>query len=646
MLDLTLATTFEAGTNLKGSVAGANWLFLLPSLELGWVICVGTPAPSALQMVSRFANQVDVICEDEIKRKRLSDVPIYRDNPTINLASLDGQMKLGHADSTVDLVWIADKGGMKQLANSATLISELRRVLRLEGLIYADSGWLSNQYTKLNGRSDLFAHLGVPQRLWLTPFIGEMQTAVPVQDEETIKRFLKEGIYSQTLGYSYSTFSALKRLANGKRANLDKNTPSDPRAFAKRKGGHTSLRLTMLSLGKAFIPALQRAEQLFVTQFPALRRYGAFLAGNKSELTTQPPLYLRSIARKAGFDIDNCHWGLSARGAYNTRKVLIFLYDPKSNVSTDRSPDLVAKIVRDPSLNYRLENEYRALKQLSKTDFSHRGNAPQAAFIGFHRGLAVVGETMIQGSPFLKRTSATAECQYARLATDWIIDLGAETANWTAASSADVAGVLAKLLARFTELYQPSEPIYNFLSRQIATFGQAEDAFPLVFQHGDPGTWNAMITLDGHVTYLDWEAAEPEGMPLWDLFYFQRSYCMVVARRNGVHDRQTALSRGFLRATPFNRQLISSTKKYCMKIGLASRLVEPLFYTCWMQRALKEAASLSPARLDNGHYLKLLKLFIENSHSETLSQLFLSGLESSASDRGVSVDETVALIRS
>ena len=34
MLERTLSTQFIPGTNLRGEVAGANWSYLLPSLEL------------------------------------------------------------------------------------------------------------------------------------------------------------------------------------------------------------------------------------------------------------------------------------------------------------------------------------------------------------------------------------------------------------------------------------------------------------------------------------------------------------------------------------------------------------------------------------------------------------------------------------
>ena len=45
----------------------------------------------------------------------------------------------------------------------------------------------------------------------------------------------------------------------------------------------------------------------------------------------------------------------------------------------------------------------------------------------------------------------------------------------------------------------------------------------MVFQHGDPGVWNLLITPDGRPAFLDWEAAEHHGMPVWDLFYAARS---------------------------------------------------------------------------------------------------------------------------
>jgi hypothetical protein len=51
-------------------------------------------------------------------------------------------------------------------------------------------------------------------------------------------------------------------------------------------------------------------------------------------------------------------------------------------------------------------------------------------------------------------------------------------------------------------------------------------------------------------------------------------------------------------------------------------LVEPLFYTCWMHRALKEATRLQPDRLESGTYVRLLRLCVARRDAPGLRRLF------------------------
>ena len=46
--------------------------------------------------------------------------------------------------------------------------------------------------------------------------------------------------------------------------------------------------------------------------------------------------------------------------------------------------------------------------------------------------------------------------------------------------------------------------------------------------------------------------------------------------------------------------------------GLAESLVAPLFYTCWMHRALKESTRLTREQLHAGHYIRLLRLCMQH----------------------------------
>ena len=68
--------------------------------------------------------------------------------------------------------------------------------------------------------------------------------------------------------------------------------------------------------------------------------------------------------------------------------------------------------------------------------------------------------------------------------------------------------------------------------------------------------------------------------------------------------------------------MAEATARYCERVGLAPELVEPLFYTCWMHRGLKEATRLTAAQLSRGHYFNVLRACIEQR--EALAPLFAS----------------------
>jgi len=49
---------------------------------------------------------------------------------------------------------------------------------------------------------------------------------------------------------------------------------------------------------------------------------------------------------------------------------------------------------------------------------------------------------------------------------------------------------------------------------------RGEDEIPLVFIHGDFAPWNIKQVSANELAIIDWEDAEPEGLPLWDLCHF------------------------------------------------------------------------------------------------------------------------------
>ena len=335
-----------------------------------------------------------------------------------------------------------------------------------------------------------------------------------------------------------------------------------------------------------------------------LRPRVATLAGRPAG----PPAYLCDIAATAGLDIAGWRYALSAPGTYGSKKVLVFLSDP----SVAR-PSIVVKLTRESIFNQRLENEAQALETLETRGFG-QGTVPRAVFIGEHAGLAVVGESAVHGVPFRLQSSGRADCQWFEAAMSWLLSLSAATVDRHGADPVAVASVLESLLDKYLEVYGPPDEHHMFLASQIDEIRRSDEPFPLVFQHGDPGTWNALALPDGRVAFLDWEAAEKEGMPLWDLFYFVRSYAV----STGPRRRADVI---FLKDKGLAHALSLAIDKHVAATGLRRTLAGPLFYTCLMHRALKEATRLRSDRLVRGHYATLLGQCIDRRDNELLSSM-------------------------
>ena len=129
---------------------------------------------------------------------------------------------------------------------------------------------------------------------------------------------------------------------------------------------------------------------------------------------------------------------------------------------------------------------------------------------------------------------------------------------------------------------------------------------PVVVQHGDPGTWNAVVDEDGRAGFLDWEAAETAGVPLWDVVYMLRSAVLALdrpVRRSRIQALRRHLVSGSDR-TPLVARLVRRAADRC---SVPREAIEPLVLTCWMHRAVKEATRLPAGEAHRSQYYSLLR---------------------------------------
>lgn len=393
-------------------------------------------------------------------------------------------------------------------------------------------------------------------RVWLSPPGGEIGSMAPAADRPTVDYLVRHGKLDP----------ATRRL-----------TPSRVRQWARE---HAAV--------------------------AAVRRRRGSLAGPSS--AGEAPAYLADVIGSAGLDPATARWGISISGQYSSKKVLAFLFAPDSE-----TPSAIVKLTRAPAFNPRLENEYEALRLLAQRGIGSTA-IPRALALEESGGLILVAEAAAEGVPFRLRSTGRADCPLLTRAHSLLLELSARTVERDRVTPDEAARVFAELLDRLVSIYAIGPEHEAFLRGQVATVAGSAGPFPVVFQHGDPGIWNALATPSGEVVMLDWEAAETEGVPLWDLFYFARSYASLSPRSSSRSD--------FLGNPALVSSLVEAVRAHRAATRLSPELVEPLFYTCWVHRALKEANRRPPDRLDDGHFVSLLRRMIDGRRSPALDALF------------------------
>jgi thiamine kinase-like enzyme len=345
---------------------------------------------------------------------------------------------------------------------------------------------------------------------------------------------------------------------------------------------------------------------------PRLRRKAA-IGLPPSARFAGPPTYVVEAARAGDVEIGQARWALVAPGDYASQKVLLLLFDPSSG-----DPWTIVKLGADPAHAERLRNEAASLTRLGELGLPD-GTFPTLRFAGEHAGRGIVGQSWLAGKPFTSATTPEATSSYLAAAASWLTSLA--TRSVQRRSAADVGAAVADLLDRFRVIHTLPDDEMAFLEQQVQAIGAHAGELPVVFQHGDPGAWNLLAGDEGRVAFLDWESAEVHGMPLWDLFHFQASFGAWASRTAGVRRRLEASMRHLATASDLQAAFASQIRELGDAVDLPRSMIRPLFYAAWMHRSLKEATRRTPATLERGLYLRLLRELIRRRDEPALRRM-------------------------
>ncbi|MDX6602105.1 MAG: hypothetical protein QOF13_1307 [Solirubrobacterales bacterium] len=275
----------------------------------------------------------------------------------------------------------------------------------------------------------------------------------------------------------------------------------------------------------------------------------------------------------------------------------------------EAKPAAVVKFARLSEADLALEREAAALEAVER---SHPGldGVPRLLARGRRAGGRALVESAIYGKPLIGALSPQSFEGLAGRVTEWLVGL-AEGSPATAGDWKErlLDGPLAEFERNFGDVASPG------------TVGAARtlldelDGLPQTCEHRDCSPWNVILAESGAPTLLDWESAEPRGLPGLDLAYFLANAAFVIegALESG---RTREIYRHLLDpATSLGAVAARCGDQYCARLGLSPRTYAGLRVLCWIVHSrsdyrhleIEAAGPPRPERLRDSTYLGLLE---------------------------------------
>ena len=250
-------------------------------------------------------------------------------------------------------------------------------------------------------------------------------------------------------------------------------------------------------------------------------------------------------------------------------------------------PRWIVKFVRVPSYPEPIDRDERALEAVAAAGGAVAAHAPRLVGRFEAGGLAASIETAALG----RRLSAVLASAGPRAAkqrivdavADWIVRVGVETRH-------DGAAPELERLRNDVITSWPGAP--DHLLRGVS-------GLPAVLQHNDLGPWNIISDGGSEFTAVDWESANPSGLPLWDLWYFLAHALRLLDGEDAADG--TAFARLFRGEAASSHELFRWTRTAVAALGIPSEAVGRLATLCWLHHGLsREARSAAVDRVAHG----------------------------------------------
>lgn len=251
--------------------------------------------------------------------------------------------------------------------------------------------------------------------------------------------------------------------------------------------------------------------------------------------------------------------------------------DTAVGLSFGQPKESVVKFARVPRAEAALNREAQVLSALQASRPKLAG-LPRAHSKVWRVGVPALVESATHGRPLMSVLTIDTFPRLAADVTTWLIELAGNgpTVARAAWSARLVQAPLETLSGSLNGAMVEGE-----LDAIRRAAGQLPN-LPLVFENRDCSPWNAVLTPGAGPTLLNWDSAEPRGLPLLDLVYFLATSALVVENAVEVQRARAAYARLLNPATRTGRVAADCIKTYCAELGIAASAVPPLRLLTWI----------------------------------------------------------------
>jgi aminoglycoside phosphotransferase (APT) family kinase protein len=245
----------------------------------------------------------------------------------------------------------------------------------------------------------------------------------------------------------------------------------------------------------------------------------------------------------------------------------------------DAHPKWVAKIPRLAGETASLERESVNLRALGALRFGGFENVPRLLAYESYLGNRLLLESAVSGYAMKPAVVRRRPRECCEAAISWLVDLHQASSQRQHHRAASFQRLVAGPLDYFECIFPLSTEEKQLVAeaRQLTRPLQDLD-FPLVFEHGDFSSPNILMRPCVDIGVVDWESAEPHGLPAADLFFFLSYAAFAWNKSENPEDCVAALHEAFWGPQAWAREYIA---RYREALGLPAAALKPLFIACW-----------------------------------------------------------------